>query len=329
MRLLIIAFVSALLACSPACAAKQELVLAQQFGLAYLPLMVMQDQKLVEKRARAANIKVQVKWVRFAGGGAMNDALISGAVDIAAGGVPSLILMWDKARQLGVKGLSAVNASPLYLNVNDPAITNLKDFTSKDKIALTSAKISSQAIILQMAAAQMFGPENYSKLDRLTVTMRHPDAMALLLAKTGDITGHFASAPFQYQELEQSGIKTVLNSKDVIGDATFIVTYATKSFYDEDPGLVGVYLAALKEAIELIKSNKPQAVEIYGRLMKVNAKDRPLIEKILDDPDFTFGVTPRGMAKYADFMRSTGLIQHKAQSWRDLLFPAVSDSGGD
>ncbi len=324
------ALAAVLLAFSPAHAEKQELVLAQQFGLAYLPLMVMQDQQLVEKHAQAAGIRVGVKWVHFAGGGAMNDALISGGVDIAAGGVPSLILMWDKAGdQLGVKGLSAVNTSPLYLNVNNPAITSIKDFTGKDKIALTSAKVSSQAIILQMAAAQTFGPENYSALDRLTVTMRHPDAMALLLAKTGDITAHFTSAPFQYEELEQPGIKTILNSKDVIGDATFIVTYTTKSFYEADPGLVSAYIGALKEAIELIKSNKPQAIEIYARLMKVAAKDQPMLEKILNNPDFTFSVTPRGLTKYANFMRSTGLIKHTADSWRDILFPAVWNSDGD
>lgn len=329
MRLRIV-LAAILLACSPAHAEKQELVLAQQFGLAYLPLMVMQDEQLVEKHAQAAGIKVRVKWVQFAGGGAMNDALLSGSVDVAVGGVPSLILIWDKAGdQLGVKGLSAVNTSPLYLNVNNPAISSIKDLTNQDKIALTSAKVSSQAIILQMAAAQTFGPKNFATLDRLTVTMRHPDAMALLLAKTGDITGHFTSAPFQYEELEQPGIKTILNSRDVVGDATFIVTYTTKSFYDEAPGLVSAYIDALKEAIESIKSNKSSAIDIYMRLMRVQAKDRPLIEKILNDPEFTFGVTPRGMTKYADFMRQTGLIKHKAESWRDLLFPAVWNSIAD
>ena len=59
------------------------------------------------------------------------------------------------------------NFLPLQLNTRSAGIKSLRDLTDKDKIALPAVKVSMQAIILQMAAAQTFGEANYAKLDAL------------------------------------------------------------------------------------------------------------------------------------------------------------------
>src|SRR5207244_10492900 len=46
--------------------------------------------------------------------------------------------------------------------------------------------------ILQMAAAKLWGPDQYERLDALTVSMAHPDAMQAMLSGRSEITGHFA-----------------------------------------------------------------------------------------------------------------------------------------
>src|SRR5712671_2267918 len=158
---------------------------AQQYGTSYLALMIMQDSKLVEKHAKAAGLgDMKVIWAKLGGPGAMNDALLSGGLDFASGGVPSLITLWAKTKgtPLWVRGVGALNDMPVELIVAEPRIKSIKDFGPQDKIAVTTVKISTQALLLEMAAAKEWGDENYEKLDSLTVSMPHPDALTALLS---------------------------------------------------------------------------------------------------------------------------------------------------
>src|SRR4051794_37382105 len=64
-----------------------EIHVSRQYGISYLPLMIMEDQKLIAKHAKAAGIDVKVEWSKFASGAVMNDALLSGNLQFASGGV--------------------------------------------------------------------------------------------------------------------------------------------------------------------------------------------------------------------------------------------------
>jgi NitT/TauT family transport system substrate-binding protein len=64
----------------------KEVRLAKQYGLSYLSLIVMEEQKLIEKHAKKAGLgDVKVSWTTFSSGSVMNDALLSGSVDFASG----------------------------------------------------------------------------------------------------------------------------------------------------------------------------------------------------------------------------------------------------
>src|SRR4051794_40993039 len=75
-----------------------EITAAQQYGVSFLPLMLMERDALVEKHAKAAGIPLKVSWSTVAGPSVMNDGLISGAIHFAAQGAPSLITLWDRTR---------------------------------------------------------------------------------------------------------------------------------------------------------------------------------------------------------------------------------------
>src|SRR4051794_17642786 len=211
-------------------AEQSELRVAKQYGLGYLQMMVLEDQKTIEKNAKAAGLgDVKVTWATFRSSDVMNDALLSGNVDFVCLGIPGIATIWGKTRGgLEVKAASGFNFLPLQLNTRDPKIKSIRDLTDKDKIALPAVKVSMQAIILQMAAAQAFGEANYTKLDGLTVSMAHPDGMATFLSGAGEINNHFTSPPFSQKELEKPGISKVLNSTDVLGGPiSFNVVAAT------------------------------------------------------------------------------------------------------
>jgi NitT/TauT family transport system substrate-binding protein len=118
-----------------------EINVAQQYGIGYLSLMVMEEQKLIEKHAKAAGVEVKVNWAKFAGGNVMNDALLSGSLQFASGGVGPLITIWARTKgNLDVKAVAALDSMPLYLNTRNPSVKTIKDFTEKDKIALPAGE---------------------------------------------------------------------------------------------------------------------------------------------------------------------------------------------
>jgi len=308
----------------------KELKIAEQYGISYLPLMIMEDQHLVEKHAKAAGLNdLKVTWAKFAGGNVMNDALLSNSLHFAAGGVAPMVTLWAKTRgNYDVKAVAALNSMPLYLNTRNPNVKTIKAFTDKDKIALPAVKVSIQAVTLQMAAEQAFGPGQQNKLDRLTVSMSHPDAQAALLSGTSEVNSHFSSPPFQYQQLEKPGIHKVLDSYQVLGGpATFNLVWTTSKFRNDNPKAYAAFTKALDEAIALINKDKKWAAEAYLRI----SKDKDSVDdivKMLNDPGVTFTTTPQNVMKYADFMNKIGSIKAKPASWKDMFFPNVHQVPG-
>ena len=306
-----------------------EIKVAQQYGISYLPLMLMEEQKLIEKHAKAAGVDVKVGWAKFAGGNVMNDALLSNSLQFASGGVGPLVTLWSRTKgNLDVKAVSAINSMPLYLNTRNPNVRTIKDFTEKDRIALPAVKVSIQAVTLQMAAEKAFGEGQQGKLDAFTVSLSHPDAQVALLSGASEISAHFGSPPFQYQQLEKPGIHTVLNSYDVLGGpATFNVVWTTSKFRNENPKLYDAFVKALDEATAQINRDKKAAAEAYLRI----SKDKDTVADILamlNDPAIVYTTTPQNVMKYVDFMAKVGAIKVKPDSWKDLFFPNIHGASG-
>jgi NitT/TauT family transport system substrate-binding protein len=316
----------ALLCSAMARAEVSEIRAAQQFGLSYLPLMIMEDSKLVEKQAKSAGLgDVKVTWAKLGGPGAMNDALLSGSLDFGTGGVPSLITLWSKTTGTPneVRGVAALNSMPVDLVTSNPNVKSIRDFTDQDKIAVTTVKVSTQALLLQMAAAKEFGEQNYGKLDSLTVSLPHPDAMTALLSGSGTITAHFSSPPFQYQEVARPGVRKILNNYDILGGpATFNVVWSTAKFRDANPKAYAAFVTALEEATATINRDKRAAAEVYKRMSGTKESVDELV-KMMEDPLVDYTLAPKSIMKTAEFMAKVGTIKSKPASWKDLFFPNV------
>ena len=298
-----------------------EIHVSRQYGISYLPLMIMEDQKLIEKHAKASGVDVKVDWSTFTSGAVMNDALLSGNLQFASGGVAPFTTLWAKTKgNLEVKGVAAINSMPLYLVARDPNVKSIKDFTDKDRIALPAVKVSIQAVTLQMAAEKAFGPGQEHKLDHLTVSMSHPDGETALLSGQ-EITAHLSSPPFQYQELEHKDMHKVLSSYDVLGGpATFNVVWTTSKFHDENPKVYAAFVAALDDATAQINADKRKAAETCLRI----SKDKDSLDdilKMLNDPEIKYTTTPNNTMKYVDFMYKVGSIKVKPASWKEMYFP--------
>jgi NitT/TauT family transport system substrate-binding protein len=319
-----------LLGATAASAEPQRLRSATQLGLTNLPPMVMEHEHLLEKAALARGLgKIEVEWARLGAGEAFNDALLSGTIDFATVSVPTFLVAWDKTLgNYNVKGIGAFNALPLYLLVRDPKIRSIKDFSERDRIALPGVQSSSHAIMLEMEAERVFGPGQARRLDGLTVSRSHPDAVAAFLSGS-EITAHFSAPPFQDRELREPGVHKILSSRDVYeGPGTIGVVTATSRFCDANPKSCAAFLDALTEAIALVNSDKHRAAEIYLAVSQV--KDTvEQVQRLLEAPDANFDVTPHGTMKVASFMHRIGTIKHQPESWRALFFAGIHDRPGD
>ncbi|HOP74358.1 MAG TPA: ABC transporter substrate-binding protein [Bacillota bacterium] len=306
----------------------KEIRIAKQYGLAYLPLIVVEEKRLIEKNAKGANLgMVKTSWVTLGSGASANDALLSGSVDYISGGVAPFIILWDKSKG-AVKALAALDHTPIYLNTINPEVKSIRDFTEKDRIAVPAVKVSIQAVILQMAAAQEFGNENFTKLDSLTVSLKHPDALVALLSGKSEVTAHFATPPFSFRELDNSKVRKIIDSYEILGGPhTMNVLSTTKKFYDNNPKLNKVVLQSIDEAIAWIKNNKREAAELYIKVSKSNESVSEILAQ-LNNPQIDYDSAPLRITKFSDFLYQIGSIKTKPANWKELFFPDIHHKKG-
>lgn len=309
----------------------QVMRVSHGYGLLYAPIMVMRDHQLIEKHAKALGLgDVKINWILIDGGNVINDAMLAGTLDIAGTGAPGFITLWSKAHGIPrseVVSLGAMSTAPLWINTNNPNVKSLQDFTSKDKIAMPGIKTSLAAVLLQMVAAKTFGIENYAKLDPLTVGLGHPEAVAALMSGKTEITAHFTSPPFSYQEIKDPKITRVLNASDLLGHITMDVVFALKQFTEKNPKLTQAFMNAQEEANTYIAANPKGAAESFLRVSKIKMTQEE-VQKMFEDPDTEFVTTPKDIMQYVTFMAKAGTIKTKPAVWSDMFVPVFKTRQG-
>jgi NitT/TauT family transport system substrate-binding protein len=284
--------------------AEGQIRIAEQFGIVYLLLNVARDQQFVEKEGRKQGLDIKVDWVQLSGGAAVNDALLSGAVDIAGAGVGPLLTIWDRTHgKQNVKGVASLGNLPYYLVSNNPDVRSIADFSAKDRIAVPAVNVSVQSRVLQYAAA--------------------------IIAGGTEISGHFGNPPFQDQELAANPkAHIVLNSYDVLGGpSSATVLYATEKFRDGNPKTYRAFVDALADASKFIAANPEAAADIYVRTNKSKI-DRALLLKIIRNPQVEFKIAPQNTLGLAQFMYRVGAIKNEPKSWKDYFFDDPATAAG-
>jgi NitT/TauT family transport system substrate-binding protein len=158
--------------------------------------------------------------------------------------------------------------------------------------------------------------------------MTPPDATVALLKGGAQITAAFSVPPFQYQQLEDASVHTVLNSFDAMGGShTFTAIWTSKKFRDGNPKLYQAFLAALKEATAIVDKDRRIAAGYWIEDSK-SKLSLDFVAKVISGPQVHWTMTPEHTMKYADFMASVGRIKVKADSWKDYFFPDIYDLKG-
>ncbi|EJL81047.1 ABC-type nitrate/sulfonate/bicarbonate transport system, periplasmic component [Herbaspirillum sp. CF444] len=313
--------IAAALSLSTSAHAEGQIRIAQQFGIGYLILDVVQDQKLIEKYGKQQGIDIKVEWNSISGATAMNEALLAGALDVVSAGVPPMLTLWDRTRgRQNVKAIASLGSMPNYLLSNNPKVRTLQDLSDKDRIAVPAAGVGYQSRTLQIETARVFGKADYKRFDNISVSLPHPDATVALISGGSEINTHFSSPPFQYQALENKNVHKVLSSYDILGGpATFNVLYTTQKFHDDNPKTYKAFYNALVEAAQFIRANKAKAADTFIRVQKSKLSPE-FVRKIVEDPEIDFTVSPQRSYVYADKLHDIGVLKNRAASWKDYFF---------
>jgi NitT/TauT family transport system substrate-binding protein len=227
-----------------------------------------------------------------------------------------------------VRAVAAVSDVPMTLLTRNPAIKTLADFTAKDRISVAAVKTSMTAITLQMAAAKLWGDENYQRLDKLTVSMRRPDAAVAMLSGHSQVNTDFTAPPYDFMQQKDPAIRPILDSYDVYGGpATLILLYCTKKFYDANPKVNSIVVAAMEDADKLIKANPKRAAQIYLEATKEKISLEDMVAMITN-PKTRFKLAPSNIYPTAVFLHKIGRIKHLPASWKGFFFESAHSLPG-
>ncbi|MBO9535553.1 ABC transporter substrate-binding protein [Herbaspirillum sp.] len=317
------------LATAGAAHAEGQIRIAYQYDVGDILLHVVRDQKLIEKYAGQEGIQAQVEWKQLSGGAAINDAILSNTLDVASTGLPPLLTVWDRTYgKQNIKAIAALGSLPTYLLTRNPAVRTLGDFSPKDRIALPATTVSLHARLLQIAASEKYGKDKFNHFDELTVSLPHSEAAAALLSGKTEVNSHFASPPFQFQELKDPAIRKITTSYDILGGpATLNILWAPERFQRDNPKTFIALRKALAEALAFVRNNKAEAAAIYVRLE--NSKlPVSFVQEIISSPDVQYTLQPQNTYKLAAFLADVGAIKHRPASWKDYFFDEAHAQGG-
>ena len=317
---------AALLACAAAPVHAVEPVrIGIGFGLAFLPAYICEDQKLVEKNAKALHLEVKAFYPRFVGSGPMQEALSGRTIDVAPFGVAPLLAAWQSGKGaqqiLAVSGLTTL---PLVLLGNRPQLRSLADLRAADRIAVPTLT-SPQMYLLEMQSEKTLGA--YDRLRGDIVVLPPSDAATALIAGTEDIAAYFSSPPFTEITLKDPRIHRMVSSEEIIGGkASLLLMAATKGYIERNAKIVEAIDKAMDEAARLIHDDPNRAARIYLAHEPSRALDAPTIAAVLKDNKDEFGSAVHGIEAYATFMARHDELKAPPKSWQDVVAPALLHS---
>lgn len=291
------------------------LTIAVQPDLGYSPLYIVEQEGWLKK----VMPKVSVNWQVLNSGSAIETGMITGHIDVGAGGIAPFVLGVNKG--VGWKLLSSLDEQNLWL-VCKPKIKTLKDITSSDRISVV-APTSIQAVNLQRAAKEALG--NAHALDSNMVILSHP--VSAQSFKAGRTTCALDAPPFEQEEVAAGG-HIVATSYKLFGTSTFNSTFVLSKYYQSHQQELQILVQQIKRAVNLLNSNPKQAASIIAAYEqgKLSASEA---QKDITAPGVHWTTVPHGYMAYSQFMHSIGLISKPITSMSSVELPTLAATPGD
>jgi NitT/TauT family transport system substrate-binding protein len=285
----------------------QVLRIAEQHGLAYLPLAIMQIENLLEQETTGIG-DVRVDWIRTGNATMIREAMLSGRLDIGFMGIPPFLIGLDRGTEWRL--LTGLSEAPVGLVTLKPGYHSIDDLEPRDRIAVPQPG-SIQHILLAMASDDLWGEPG--RFDDRLVSMGHPEGLTALLSRR-NVTAQFTSPPYLFTALAEPDAVLLLEGHRAFGGRfTFIVGVAAPGWRD-DPEKAAVreaFFSALDRAIVLARSlqaGTPESSRLLTKLSRFYGIDQDIVQEQLRHPGIVYTREVHGIDRFIDRMSRYGYI---------------------
>ena len=209
-----LALALALCATAAPALAQQQVKIGIGFGLAFLPIYICEDLKLIEKHAREAHLDVKASFPRFMGPGPLRDAIASGEIELAPFGTAPFLAAWEKGKRDAAPDLCRFRHHVAAARAAEQSAGRALDRRSqihrshRGADAVFAADVSAAAAIgkdirpIRPAAKQV-------------VALSHADAMSALIEGASQgaehVTAYFSSPPFTELAFRDANLHPILH----------------------------------------------------------------------------------------------------------------------
>lgn len=284
----------------------QPLRVAEQHGLAYLPLGIMQVEGYLE----------DVEWIRLGNASVIREAMLAGRLDVGFMGIPPYLIGRDNGTEWEV--FTGLSEAPLGLVTLRDGYRSLRDLEPSDRIALPQPG-SIQHILLAMAAERTFGDPRYFD-DRL-VSMGHPEGYTALVARS-EVAAHFTAPPYLFSALDEAGATLLLDGVEAFGDRfTFIVGVGAPGWSSDESrrSQRDAFSRALDRAIEAARlvqdpvtdEERREADRLLDALALFYSIDREDLERQLRRPGMVYSREIHGLDTFVSSMIRFGYLTRR------------------
>ena len=266
---------------TPAIAQTRELRIGHQ---KFDPLTLVKNRGNLEDRLKPLGIS-SVKWVEFASGPPMLEALNAGSIDIArTGDVPPVIAQAAGVPIVYIGGSAPKDQSSAVLVKRDSPIRTIQDLKGK-KVGFTKSSSANYLIVKVLESVGL----QWSDITPAYLTPA--DARAAF--ERGSIDAWVIWDPFYAAAQVQANARVIRNSSGLVSNRDFYLS--SRSFADQNPAIIRELRAETQKVAAWAQKNPSQVAELLSKDLKI---DQAILEKVTRRRNWGFeAITPKMIAE--------------------------------
>ncbi len=265
----------------PAIAQVKELRIGHQ---KFDPLTLVKNRGNLEARLKRLGVS-SVKWVEFASGPPMLEALNAGSIDIArTGDVPPVIAQAAGVPLVYIGGSAPKDQSSAVIVKRESPIRTIQDLKGK-RIGFTKSSSANYLIVKVLESAGL----QWSDITPAYLTPA--DARAAF--ERGSIDAWVIWDPFYAAAQVQANARVIRNSSGLVANRDFYLS--SRSFADQNPAIIRELRAEIQKVAAWAQKNPSQVAELLSKDLKI---DQAILEKVTRRRNWGFeAITPQMIAE--------------------------------
>ncbi len=287
--------------------------------------LIVKQQELLEK----ALPDTEIEWLLFDSGGAVNEAIVAGDIDLGLAGSSPVSRGISNGIDYRVVWIHDVIGDAEALVVNDD-IAGIEDLEGKT----IATPFASTAHFSLLAALNNAGVDP----SKVNIIDSEPDEIYAAWTQ-GDIDGTYVWNPNLAKIIDDGG-KVLITSADLAeeGQTTYDLGVASNAFAEKYPEALNAWAKAQDQAVSLIEEDPESAAEIISAVLEITPEEAAsqigdlIFVRAADQagPDYLGGLLAENLFAAAQFNLEQGEIEKVLDeaAYQDAVDAAPAESVG-